>query len=99
MNIQISGQHLEITQTIKEHIHKKFSRLKKHFENMVDIHIVLKVEKSDHVAEATIHIRHQHIAATANSEDMYKTINLLVDKLDRQLVKYKEKITNHNTKH
>ncbi len=95
MNIQISGQHLEITQTIEDHINKKFSRLRKHFENMVDIHIVLKVEKITHIAEATVHIRHKNIAATANSEDMYKTINLLVNKLDHQLVKHKEKITGH----
>lgn len=95
MNIQISGQNLEVTQTIENHIRKKFSRLRKHFENMVDVHIVLKVEKITHIAEATVHIRHKNIVATADSEDMYKTINLLVDKLDHQLIKHKEKITSH----
>lgn len=99
MEIQISGQHIEVTQAIEKHIHNKFRRIEKHFESMVNVHVVLKVEKTQHIGEATIHISHQDIAATASSEDMYKTINVLVDKLDRQIVKHKEKLKNHHGNH
>ena len=96
MKIQISGQHIEVTQAIKDHIKKKFEKIEKHFEHLVNVHIVLKVEKKQHVAEATVHVSRHDFATTTYSEDMYTTINMLVDKLDRQIVKHKGKIQVHH---
>ena len=96
MNIQISGQHLEVTQAISDHIHNKFERISKHFNNISNVHIFLKVEKTKHFAEATLHINNHDIVATAHSDDMYSTINTLVDKVDRQIMKHKEKLTSHH---
>lgn len=97
MDIKISGQHCDITDAISAHIKKKFEKLQKHFESLVSIHVFIKVEKDQHIAEATVHISHQDIFANAHSQDMYKTINMLTEKLDRQIVKHKEKIQVHHT--
>lgn len=89
--IQISGHGVEITPTIHDFIHKKFSRVQKHFEQITSSHIFLMVNKLEQVAEAKLHIPGHEIYARAKSEDMYKTIDLLVDKLIRQLDKHKGK--------
>ena len=89
--IQLTGHGVEITPTLHDHIHKKFDRLKKHAQKITRIHIFLTVNKLSQEAEATIHIPGSEIFASAESEDMYKTIDLLVDKLVHQLDKHKFK--------
>ena len=87
--IQISGHDIEITEALREFINKKFMRLKKHSHTITSIHIFFNVTKHTQAAEATIHTPNHEISAKAESDDMYKTISALVDKLIRQLDKHK----------
>ncbi len=98
MNIQMSGQHVEITAAIRNSIEEKIGRLKKHFDHVVDVHVTLKVEKLSHTAEATIHVRGHTLFAVARAADMYAAIDDLVGKLDRQIIKHKEKLKSHHEK-
>ena len=96
MQINLSGHHVEITTPLREYVNSKMERLERHFDQVTDIHVVLGVEKLRHKAEATMHISGGDIFADAVEENMYAAIDSLVDKLDRQLKKHKEKITNHH---
>lgn len=87
--IQLSGHGVEITPTLNDYIHKKFERLQKHAHKITKIHIFLNVSNLSQEAEATVHIPGTEIYASAKSEDMYKTIDLLLDKVVRQLEKHK----------
>ena len=98
MNVHFSGQHFQITDAIREHMNKKIKKLSRHFDHLVDVHINFKIENKKHFAEAAIQLNKQKLFATAISDDMYVTIDHLVDKLDRQLIKHKEKVTNHNNR-
>ncbi|MDR1057170.1 MAG: ribosome-associated translation inhibitor RaiA [Coxiellaceae bacterium] len=91
--IQLSGHGVEITPTLHDYIHKKFDRFQKHAYKITKIHIFLSVNKLSQRAEATIHIPGAEVYASAESEDMYKTIDLLIAKVVRQLDKHK--IKNH----
>jgi len=90
--IQISGHGIEITPTLHDFIHKKFSHLQKHFDRITSIHVFLNINKLSQEAEATVHIPGYEASARAESEDMYKTIDLLIAKLLRQLDKHKGKV-------
>ncbi len=96
MNINISGHHLDITPSLHEHITKKFLKIKTHFDYVIDVKFILSVEKLTHVAEATIHLPNIDIHAKCTDKDMYHGIELLIGKLDRQVIKYKEKIKDHH---
>jgi putative sigma-54 modulation protein len=95
MQINLSGHHVEITDSLRECIHTKFAKLKRHFEHINNIHAVLTVEKLNQIAEATVHLRGTEVHAKAQHADMYASIDGLVDKLDRQILKYKGKINQH----
>lgn len=95
MQIQYTTHNFEITEALRDHVEKKFTRLKSHSHNITNIHVILDVEKLRQIAEANISIPGSNVNAKAESEDMYKTIDLLVDKLNTQLVKLKEKHTDH----
>ncbi len=95
MSMQISGHGIEVTAALSDLINKKFSRVKKHFDQITSAHIILDVHKTEQMAEATIHIPGHEIYAKADSDDMYKTIDLLMDKIIRQLDKYKAKHHSH----
>ena len=96
MQINLSGHHVDITTPLREYVNSKMERLERHFDHVTDIHVVLGVEKLRHKAEATMHISGGDIFADAVEENMYAAIDSLVDKLDRQLKKHKEKITDHH---
>lgn len=96
MQINITGHHLEVTTALKEYINSKFERLERHFDHVTEGHVVLTVEKLQQKAEATLYVSGSNIFADATHEDMYAAIDALVDKLDRQVKKYKEKLTNHH---
>ena len=96
MNINISGHHLDITPSLHEHITKKFLKIKTHFDYVIDVKFILSVEKLTHIAEATIHLPNIDIHAKSTDKDMYHGIDLLIGKLDRQVIKYKEKIKDHH---
>jgi len=90
--IKISGHGIEITPILHDFIIKKISRIEKHSHQITNIHVFLSVNKLSQAAEATVHIPGSEVFASAESEDMYKTIDLLVDKIIRQLDKHKGKI-------
>lgn len=96
MQISITGQHIDITRALRAYIETKFARLERHFDNMTNIHVVVTVEKERQMAEATIHVSRGKLFANAEHDDMYAAIDGLVDKLDRQLKKHKEKLTDHH---
>jgi putative sigma-54 modulation protein len=89
--IQLTGHGVEITQTLHDFIDKKFEHLQKHSSRITTIHVFCNVNKLTQAAEATVHIPGHEIFAKAESDDMYKAIDLLIDKLVRQLDKHKEK--------
>ena len=91
MQISVSGHHLEITDSIRSHVLEKFDKLERHFEHITSIHVILELEKNRQIAEATIHIKGGELFADAESADLYTAIDALVDKLDRQILKHKEK--------
>ncbi len=96
MQINITGQNLKITESLKEYIEKKFEKLTRHFDHVINIHVVLAVEKLEHNAEASLQVSGNKIFANASNEGMYAAIDKLVDKLDRQIVKHKEKLKDHH---
>lgn len=96
MQWSVSGHHVEITPSLRNYVGSKLAKLERHFDNMTDIHCVLTVEKLQHKAEATIHLGGGTIHADAIEPDMYAAIDMLIDKLDRQVKKHKEKLTDHH---
>ena len=90
-SIQITGHGVEISPTMREFIDDKFGRLIRHAEKITSIHVILNVTKQRQIAEVRLHIPRAEIYADAESEDMYKTIDLLLDKIVRQLEKHREK--------
>lgn len=96
MQITVTGHHVDVTDALRGYVETKFERLERHFDNVVDVHVVLTVEKLDHKAEATLLLSGARIHADAAESDMYAALDRLVDKLDRQVVKHKEKLTDHH---
>lgn len=96
MQINISGHHVKVTTPLREYVEKKFERLTRHFDHVINIHVVLTVEKLTHNAEASLQVSGNRIFADASNEGMYAAVDALVDKLDRQIVKYKEKLKDHH---
>ena len=92
MRINVSGHHVEVTPPLKEYVLNKFERLERHFDQITNIDVTLIVEKLVQKAEATVHVSGADLFATADDSDMYAAIDALTDKLDRQLIKHKEKI-------
>lgn len=95
MQINITGHQMEITPALKAFTEEKFDKLERHFDKITAINVVFDVEKLRQIAEATILIVKGELHASAESEDMYSAIDGLVDKLDRQLIKHKEKLRGH----
>lgn len=96
MQISLTGHHVEITPALKSAVEKKMERIARHFEQVIDVHVVLTVEKLRHKAEATLHVSGSAIHADAIDGNMYASIDLLADKLDRCVMKHKEKRKNHH---
>lgn len=98
MQVSLSGHHVEITDSMRAYVNEKIARLERHFDQALDIHVVLTVEKMRHRAEATLHVSGGNLHADDVQEDMYAAIDGLVDKLDRQGKKHKEKVKDHRLK-
>lgn len=95
MQLNVTGKHIEITPPLREFIDSKFAKLEHYFEHINQVYIVLKIEKVMHIVEATLHVNGGELHATAESKDMYAAIDNLIDKLARQLTKYKDKLKQH----
>jgi putative sigma-54 modulation protein len=94
MNLHLTGHHLQITPSIRGYTADKFAKLKRHFNNVViDVNIILSVDKLQQKAEATMHVSGRNLYVECVNESLYAAIDLLVDKLDRQVQKHKEKIS------
>lgn len=94
MNLHLTGHHLEITPAIRDYANTKFDKIKRHFDNVViDVNIILSVEKLKQKAEATMHISGKNLFVECEDENLYAAIDLLVDKLDRQVRKHKDKVS------
>jgi putative sigma-54 modulation protein len=95
MQINITGHHLEITDSLREYVDSKFTKLERHYDHINNVHVILNVEKLNQKAEATLHLSGAEVFANAEHLDMYAAIDALIDKLDRQVIKHKEKIKRH----
>ena len=95
MQISVTGHHLEVTDSLKSYVDSKFQKLERHFDNVTDVHVILTVEKLNQKAEATVQVSGAKLFAEDTREDMYASIDNLVDKLDRQIIKHKEKTSSH----
>ena len=93
MNLQLSGHHIEVTPAIREYLTAKLDRVKRHFDHVIDVNVVLSLERAQRRAEASVHVRGKDLFAESQDPDMYAAIDSLVDKLDRQIVKHKEKVS------
>lgn len=94
MQINITGHHVEVTTALKDYVHNKVEKLERHYGSITNVQVTLKVEKVRQMADATLHITGGEIFANAENADMYAAIDMLSDKLDRQLIKHKEKNIN-----
>ena len=98
MQLNLSGHHVDVTPALKGYVEKKLERIVRHFDQVIDVHCILTVEKLRHKAEATLSISGGRIHADAVDGDMYAAIDALIDKLDRRVRKHKEKLTDHHAK-
>ena len=98
MQLSVTGHHIDVTPALRNYVGTKLRKLERHFDHMTDIHCILTVEKLIHKAEATVHLNGGTIHADSTEADMYAAIDTLVDKLDRQVKKHKEKITDHHAR-
>ncbi len=92
MHINLSGHHVEITSALRDYVTNKLGRLEKHFDSITTTDVTLSIEKNRQKAEATVRVSGADLFAQCESEDMYAAIDLLTDKLDRQIIKHKEKL-------
>ena len=94
MNLHMTGHHLEITPAIRDYVNAKMTRINRHFDHLIDVNITLSVEKLRQKIEANVHLAGKDIFVESEHDDMYAAIDLLADKLDRQIVKHKEIMKN-----
>ena len=95
MHINLTGHHVDVTEALKGYVDNKFERLARHFDHVINAHVILSVEKLAQKAEATLHVNGGKLFADSVHEDMYAAIDTLADKLDRQILRHKEKKSNH----
>src|SRR5947207_14045310 len=91
MNLHLTGHHVEITPAIREYVVGKLERINRHFDHVIDVNVVMTVEKLDQRIEANVHLSGKDSHVQAHDGDMYAAIDGLIDKLDRQVLRYKER--------
>ena len=91
MNLHLSGHHLEVTDSMRDYITSKLDRVKRHFDHVIDVNMILSVDKLVQKVEANVHLSGKNIFVESQDADMYAAIDNLIDKLDRQIIKHKEK--------
>ncbi|WP_299180907.1 ribosome-associated translation inhibitor RaiA [uncultured Neptuniibacter sp.] len=95
MQINITGHHVELTDSMQNYVLEKLQKVERHFDNITNVQVTLSVEKLRQKAEAEMHVSGAQLFATHEHEDMYAAIDGLTDKLDRQVIKHKEKMKTH----
>ena len=99
MQLNLTGHHVDITPAMRDYVEEKLQKLERHFDNVTGIHCILTVEKLRHKAEARVNLSGGTLFADSVEDDMYAAVDGLVDKLDRQIIRHKEKITDHHARH
>lgn len=97
MNLTLTGHHVEITPAMRDYVTTKMNKVIRHFDNVIDVTVILSVEKLKQKAEVNVRVRGKDIFVETDSADMYASIDNLADKLDRQLLKHKEKNTDRRS--
>jgi putative sigma-54 modulation protein len=92
MNLNVSGHHVEVTPALRTYVQSKLERVNRHFDHVIDAHVILTVEKLRQKAEVTLHVRGKDLHCESEEQDLYAAIDLLADKLDRQVLRYKDKL-------
>jgi len=92
MNLNVSGHHVEVTPALRTYVQSKLERVNRHFDHVIDAHVILTVEKLRQKAEVTLHVRGKDLHCESEEDDLYAAIDLLADKLDRQVLRYKDKL-------
>jgi putative sigma-54 modulation protein len=95
MNLHLTGHHVLITPPIREYISSKLQRITHHFDHVIDVNVILTIEKLQHKVEATVHVAGKDIFCECVHTDMYAAVDGLIDKLDRAMIKHKEKNLSH----
>ncbi len=93
MNLQLTGHHVEITPAIRDYVVAKLERINRHFDHVIDVNVIMTVEKLDQRIEANVHLSGKDIHVQVHDGDMYAAIDGLIDKLDRQVIKHKERFS------
>ncbi|MDR0380141.1 MAG: ribosome-associated translation inhibitor RaiA [Candidatus Accumulibacter sp.] len=96
MNLQINGHHLEVTPALREYMTGKLDRVTRHFDHVIDVSAILSVDKLEQKAEVTVRLPGKDVFVESSGEDLYAAIDVLADKLDRQVQKYKQKLQDHH---
>jgi putative sigma-54 modulation protein len=96
MNLSIQGHHIEVTPALRGYVMSKLDRIRRHFDQVIDVSVVLGVDKLQQKAEVTLHLKGKDLFAEAVDTDLYAAIDLLADRLDRQVLKYKNKRQDHH---
>jgi putative sigma-54 modulation protein len=97
MNLQIHGNHIEVTPALRDYVAGKLARIERHFDQVIDASVQLTVEKVRQRAEITLRLRGNNIHVESVEEDMYAAIDTLVDKLDRQVLRHKDRVKDHQS--
>lgn len=95
MNLHVTGHHLEVTPAIRDYVVSKMERITRHFDHVIDVSVILSVEKLAQKVEASVHVSGRDIFVESRDGNMYAAIDILIDKLDRQIIKHKEKNNGH----
>lgn len=98
MNLNISGHHVDMTDALHRYVASKMERIERHFDHVLDTEVVLEVKKLRHTAGVTMQLRGTKLHAEATEENMYAAIDCMTDKLDRQILRYKEKVSDHQSR-
>jgi len=92
MNLSVSGHHLEVTPALRTYVESKIARVKRHFDHVIDAHVILTADKLRQKAEVTLHVPGKELHCESEEGDLYAAIDTLADKLDRQVLRYKDKL-------
>lgn len=95
MNLTVSGHHLAVTPAMRDYVSGKLSKITRHFDHVIDVNVILSVEKLQQKAEVTVHVPGKDIHVESNDTDLYAAVDALIDKLDRSILKYKASVQAH----